>query len=437
MAVPYHTHTFEIPAATQADVEAGTRDDVAVTPSVIGTAATKDVSYFATASQGGNADTAVQTVNGKSGTSVTLDKTDIGLGNVDNTADIAKPVSAATQTALDQKANTASLGTAAFTPATNYATAAQGTKADSAVQPAITIAAGTGLAGGGTLAANRTIALSSTSIASLALADTSVQPGRFVSAGTGLAGGGSLAADRTLALSAASIASLAKADTAIQAPGGSAGQVLTKNSGTDGDVSWQSVAAATAVSYAPQTLTAPQKKQARDNIDASPKQTVSITAITSAVAYVDVTLPSNFESFELILNYIIPATSAVALNMQFSTDNGATFYTSTDYRYSAISVTSASAGAFLGASNTTSISIANDISNVHGFSTNVNIYPGSSAGRPSVSATTGLQASFGYKTQVISGALITVFQRITTIRLFCSSGNIASGRVTLEGVRND
>lgn len=307
----------------------------------------------------------------------------------------------------------------------------------SAVQPTRQVATGTGLTGGGDLSANRTVALNTSSIDSLALADTSVQPARSISAGSGLSGGGDLSADRSLSLSTATQTSLGKADSAIQAPGGSTGQVLTKNSATDGDVAWQTVDAATAVSYGPQSLNTSQKKQARDNIDASPKQTVSITAITSAVAYVDVTMPSNFESFELILNYVIPASSGVSLNMQFSTDNGSTFYTSTDYRYSAISVTSASAGTFLGASITTSIAIANDINNVHGFSTNVNIYPGSSAGRPAVSATTGLQASFGYKTQVTSGTLITVFQRITTIRVFCSTGNIASGRITLEGVRND
>lgn len=47
-------------------------------------------------------------------------------------------------------------------------------------------------------------------------ATTSVQPNRLVSAGTGLTGGGSLAADRTLALSAGTIASLALADAAVQ-----------------------------------------------------------------------------------------------------------------------------------------------------------------------------------------------------------------------------
>ena len=44
----------------------------------------------------------VQSVSGKTGT-VTLLKADVGLGNVDNTSDAAKPVSTAVQTALDGK----------------------------------------------------------------------------------------------------------------------------------------------------------------------------------------------------------------------------------------------------------------------------------------------------------------------------------------------
>lgn len=41
----------------------------------------------------------------------TLDSAAVGLGDVDNTADLDKPVSTATQTALDAKANTSDLGT--------------------------------------------------------------------------------------------------------------------------------------------------------------------------------------------------------------------------------------------------------------------------------------------------------------------------------------
>lgn len=67
---------------------------------------------------------------------------------------------------------------------TTIATYAQGQLADSAVQPARTISAGTGLTGGGTLAENRTIALNSTSLASLALADSAVQPADLATVAT-------------------------------------------------------------------------------------------------------------------------------------------------------------------------------------------------------------------------------------------------------------
>lgn len=47
----------------------------------------------------------VNTINTRSG-DVTLTKTDVSLENVDNTSDANKPISSATQTALNGKANT-------------------------------------------------------------------------------------------------------------------------------------------------------------------------------------------------------------------------------------------------------------------------------------------------------------------------------------------
>lgn len=54
---------------------------------------------------------AVQSVNGQTGI-VNVTKADIGLGNVDNTSDVNKPISTATQTALDGKENSFSKNTA-------------------------------------------------------------------------------------------------------------------------------------------------------------------------------------------------------------------------------------------------------------------------------------------------------------------------------------
>lgn len=71
-----------------------------------------------------------------SGNPHNVTKADVGLGSVDNTSDLAKPISTATQTALNAKADSSSLGTAATHPATDFATSTQGGKADTAVQPA-------------------------------------------------------------------------------------------------------------------------------------------------------------------------------------------------------------------------------------------------------------------------------------------------------------
>lgn len=139
-----------------------------------------------------------------------------------------------------------------------------------------TVTAGSGLSGGGSLSANISIALSASSLSSLALANTAVQPSRQIIAGTGISGGGALSADVTLNLSAATQTSLGLANTAIQdgsnaliPNGGTLGQVLVKNSNTNRDTGWATVAAATAVSYSSQSLTAAQQLQARINISSA------------------------------------------------------------------------------------------------------------------------------------------------------------------------
>lgn len=59
---------------------------------------------------GSGGEESVKSVSGKTG-DVTLDKGDVGLGDVDNTSDANKPVSMAQQTALDSKQDTLISGT--------------------------------------------------------------------------------------------------------------------------------------------------------------------------------------------------------------------------------------------------------------------------------------------------------------------------------------
>lgn len=73
----------------------------------LGTAAATAATDYATAAQGATADSALQP-NGNGSGLTGLTKGQVGLGNVDNTSDANKPVSTATQTALNLKANLAS-----------------------------------------------------------------------------------------------------------------------------------------------------------------------------------------------------------------------------------------------------------------------------------------------------------------------------------------
>lgn len=90
----------------------------------------------------------VFTANEADDKSVTIDKSGIGLGNVDNTSDVNKPISTATQTALNKKADKVSGATNGHLAglnasgnltdsgkkASDFATSAQGAKADTAYQ---------------------------------------------------------------------------------------------------------------------------------------------------------------------------------------------------------------------------------------------------------------------------------------------------------------
>lgn len=85
-----------------------------------GTASTTAATDYATAAQGTKADTALQPAgNGSALTGLT--KTQVGLASVNDTSDASKPVSTATQTALNLKANLTPTG-GTVTQATSKAT---------------------------------------------------------------------------------------------------------------------------------------------------------------------------------------------------------------------------------------------------------------------------------------------------------------------------
>lgn len=110
------------PLASQAEAQAGTDNDKRMSALRTKQSISSEVGVtIASKVQGDLASTSVQAVNGKTGSSVNLVKDDVGLSNIDNTSDANKPISTATQNALNLKANTADLGSLATKSTVNNA----------------------------------------------------------------------------------------------------------------------------------------------------------------------------------------------------------------------------------------------------------------------------------------------------------------------------
>ena len=106
---PAPVASSDITDATDVGRQVLTAESAAAARAVIG-AGTSDLALGTTASTALAGNTAfvppTRTVAGKAlSANVTLAKADVGLGNVDNTSDANKPVSTATQTALNAKLN--------------------------------------------------------------------------------------------------------------------------------------------------------------------------------------------------------------------------------------------------------------------------------------------------------------------------------------------
>ena len=261
--VPYHTHVFDIPTASEGEIRTGVESGKAITPDklfpVLAEKANKattlagyGITDAATKQQGQKADTAVQPAQvsavGFSGRYADLlNKPNLGDASTMNVGTTVGTVAAGDDARIVgavQKVTTVTAGAGLAgggALATNIALALSTTSlaslalANTAVQPARKLSAGAGLTGGGDLSADRTVALNAASITSLGKADTAVQPARKLSAGAGLSGGGDFSADRTVALNAASISSLAKADSAVQPP--DLGALAKKDKITTTDIS--------------------------------------------------------------------------------------------------------------------------------------------------------------------------------------------------------
>lgn len=101
MSLPINPKFISNDMATDAELDAASTED-RKRANHTGTQTASTISDFSAAA---SAAAPVQSVNTKTG-AVVLNKTDVGLSNVDNTSDLNKPISSATQTALNAKENT-------------------------------------------------------------------------------------------------------------------------------------------------------------------------------------------------------------------------------------------------------------------------------------------------------------------------------------------
>jgi hypothetical protein len=142
----------------------------------------------------------VTSVAGRTG-AVTLTSTDVGLGSVDNTSDLGKPVSTATQTALNGKVDTTRQ-----------------------------ITAGTGLTGGGDLTADRTLTVTYGTTAGTAAQGNDGRITGAIQASTATTKGDLLAATAASAVARVGV--------------GSDGQILMADSTQTAGVKWGAIAGA-------------------------------------------------------------------------------------------------------------------------------------------------------------------------------------------------
>jgi len=248
---------------------------------------THDVAEFATAAQGALADSAVQP-----GDNISTLVNDSGFITGNQTITLSGDLTGSGTTAITGTLATVNSNVGSFTNA-NVTVDAKGR---------IT-AVSNGSAGGVTSFNTRTGAVTLTSgDVTTALTYTPVTDARTLTAGTGLTGGGDLTANRTLALSSGSIASLALADSALQS--GSNISLLTNDSGfttNTGTVTNLSIVTANGVSGSVATSTT------------TPAVTLTLGAITpTSVAASGTVTGSNLSGTntgDQTLNSLLPSQS--------------------------------------------------------------------------------------------------------------------------------
>jgi hypothetical protein len=178
----------------------------------------------------------------------------------------------------------------------------------------------------------------------------------------------------------------------------------------------------------------------RDNIVFSAIP-ISTTIITTAVASVDFTGfdPSQFNSYEIELQNVIPVTDSVALYLRTSSDGGATYDSgATDYTYGAIIKRSSNTDTTLQSNGAAQGEIEFSIgsgTNEDGISGKLQIVGPHLAKRTAIMHQTVSSDATGLIRFSSGGILRMASADVDAVQLLFSSGNIESGTIIFRGFK--
>lgn len=161
------------------------------------------------------------------------------------------------------------------------------------------------------------------------------------------------------------------------------------------------------------------------------------TASTSASLEFTSVITSNWNTYYITFENLIPVTNTVNFNLTFSNDNGST-YLATNYQYSYLNIMTAGTATAEGSNSTTEAQLAKSIENgasygINGFLYMYNLNSASIPcffhGRLSHYSAAGVGVW-----NILNSGSNTDTTGIDALKFAFSSGNISSGKIYLYGV---
>jgi len=157
----------------------------------------------------------------------------------------------------------------------------------------------------------------------------------------------------------------------------------------------------------------------------TPGMSFIATADLSSVAVADFTLPAGYDAYMFVLQNVLPATNTVTLAARVSTDGGSTFKSDSNY-------IAWNGSAYVAA---TMANILTGVGNGAGYGVSGEVLlpgPGRSSQTNIIVNVAGLGSGAGS----VYPATYGVASAVNAIRFLFSSGNLASGTITLYGMAN-